>query len=223
MSEKLELKRKCLSTIATNNSELTNAGQKRIYGRKQFTTHRHNQWFVVDMIDHKGLHYIATYTLVYGTGPQPGFIQLTDLKMQQKPYLIYYTAHAMNRYVERSLEVTHQPRIGNTLFEHFIMYNELTLYIEKESKNPMDTGTDFFSVSYDGIGVVSIEQTERLATMITFLGKDDLTIKKHHIQEKGLKMAMAHFDLILNQQAGRKTSIELVNQLMTHYGLDDDF
>lgn len=63
--------------------------QKRIYGRKQFTTHRHNQWFVVDMIDHKGLHYIATYTLVHGTGPQPGFIQLADLKMQQKPYLIY--------------------------------------------------------------------------------------------------------------------------------------
>lgn len=29
--------------------------------------------------------------------------------------------------------------------------------------------------------------------------------------------------MILNQQTGRKTSIELINQLMTHYGLDGDF
>ena len=113
------------------------------------------------------------YAPIIGTSSN-GYIQMTGFKSRDR--VMHYTAHFMQRYKERYIDHYQIDRKGENIFEYFVYNNPQVLYTRKNNGG-------YFIVSDHGIAVADFSDGLKLMTHVTFLGDDELTLKKQLIYD----------------------------------------
>lgn len=94
---------------------------------------------------------------------------------------MHYTAHFMQRYKERYIDHYQIDLKGESLFNYFVYNNTDVLYTRKNNGG-------YFIVSDHGIAVAEFSNERQLMTHITFLGDDELTLRKQLIYDEEIRI-----------------------------------
>ena len=154
--------------------------------RITLTTTRRNVWTVVGKHNSymQGVGFQA-YAPVIGASSN-GYIQMSGFK--PRDMVMHYTAHFMQRYKERYIDHYQIDRKGENLFEYFVYNNPQVLYTRKNNGG-------YFIVSDHGIAVADFSDGLKLMTHVTFLGDDELTLKKQLIYDEEIKIYKGALEL----------------------------
>ena len=115
--------------------------------------------------------------------------------------VMHYTAHFMQRYKERYIDHYQIDRKGENLFEYFVYNNPQVLYTRKNNGG-------YFIVSDHGIAVADFSDGLKLMAHVTFLGDDELTLKKQLIYDEEIKIYKGALEL--KRLKSRKQKDDLV-------------
>ena len=167
--------------------------------RITLTTTRRNVWTVVGKHNSymQGVGFQA-YAPVIGASSN-GYIQITGFKSSN--IVMHYTAHFMQRYKERYIDHYQIDLKGKSLFDYFVYNNPDVLYTRRENGG-------YFIVSDHGIAVAEFSDERRLMTHVTFLGDDELTLKKQLIYDEEIKIYKGALEL--KRLKSRKQKDDLV-------------
>ncbi|KAA4640137.1 hypothetical protein F3B51_27145, partial [Bacteroides ovatus] len=167
--------------------------------RITLTTTRRNVWTVVGKHNSymQGVGFQA-YAPIIGTSSN-GYIQMTGFKSRDR--VMHYTAHFMQRYKERYIDHYQIDRKGENIFEYFVYNNPQVLYTRKNNGG-------YFIVSDHGIAVADFSEGLKLMTHVTFLGDDELTLKKQLIYDEEIKIYKGALEL--KRLKSRKQKDDLV-------------
>ena len=167
--------------------------------RITLTTTRRNVWTVVGKHNSymQGVGFQA-YAPVIGASSN-GYIQMSGFK--PRDMVMHYTAHFMQRYKERYIDHYQIDRKGENLFEYFVYNNPQVLYTRKNNGG-------YFIVSDHGIAVADFSDGLKLMTHVTFLGDDELTLKKQLIYDEEIKIYKGALEL--KRLKSRKQKDDLV-------------
>lgn len=162
-------------------------------------TTRRNVWTVVGKHNSymQGVGFKA-YAPVIGASSN-GYIQMSGFK--PRDMVMHYTAHFMQRYKERYIDHYQIDRKGENLFEYFVYNNPQVLYTRKNNGG-------YFIVSDHGIAVADFSDGLKLMTHVTFLGDDELTLKKQLIYDEEIKIYKGALEL--KRLKSRKQKDDLV-------------
>ena len=167
--------------------------------RITLTTTRRNVWTVVGKHNSymQGVGFQA-YAPIIGTSSN-GYIQMTGFKSRDR--VMHYTAHFMQRYKERYIDHYQIDRKGENIFEYFVYNNPQVLYTRKNNGG-------YFIVSDHGIAVADFSEGLKFMTHVTFLGDDELTLKKQLIYDEEIKIYKGALEL--KRLKSRKQKDDLV-------------
>ena len=142
---------------------------------------------------------LATQRITLTTTRSNGYIQMSGFK--PRDMVMHYTAHFMQRYKERYIDHYQIDRKGENLFEYFVYNNPQVLYTRKNNGG-------YFIVSDHGIAVADFSDGLKLMTHVTFLGDDELTLKKQLIYDEEIKIYKGALEL--KRLKSRKQKDDLV-------------
>lgn len=139
------------------------------------TTSRKNVWTLEGRYDSymKALTFQA-YAPIIGASSN-GYLQITGFKSSDM--VLHYTAHFMQRYKERYIDHYQIDLRGKSLYEYFVHNNSHVLYTRRNNGG-------YFIISDHGIAVAEFSDERRLMTHVTFLGDDELTLRKQLIYDE---------------------------------------
>lgn len=163
------------------------------------TTTRKNKWTLEGKFS-SCMHGVGfqAYAPIIGSSNN-GYIQMTGFKSSD--IVMHYTAHFMQRYKERYIEHYQIDLKGVNLFEYFVYNNPHVLYTRKNNGG-------YFIISDHGIATAALSQDLRLMTHITFLGDDELTLKKQLIYDEEIRIYKAVLEL--NRLKSRKQNDDII-------------
>lgn len=166
--------------------------------RMTITTSRKNIWTLVGVFNSLTSNVkISIYAPIIGKSCN-GYIQMTGLK--SRDIVMYYTAHFMQRYKERYIDHYQIDLKGKNLFEYFVHNNPHVLYTRCNNDG-------YFIVSDHGMAMADLDDDRRFMTHITFLGDDELTLKKKLIYEKEIAIYKGMHELIQLKTRKQKDDI----------------
>lgn len=147
--------------------------------RMTITTTRNNVWTLIGRYD-SYMHALAfkAYAPIIGSSSN-GYIQMTGFKSRDA--VMHYTAHFMQRYKERYIDHYQIDLKGKSLFEYFVDNNPHVTYTRSNNGG-------YFIVSDHGIAVADLDESLHFLTHITFLGDDELTLKKQFIYDEEIRI-----------------------------------
>ena len=147
--------------------------------RMTITTTRRNVWTREGRYN-SYMHALGfqAYAPVIGASSN-GYIQITGLKSSN--IIMHYTAHFMQRYKERYVDHYQIDLKGESLYNYFTHNNPDVLYTRKNNGG-------YFIVSDHGIAVAEFSDERKLMTHITFLGDDELTLRKQLIYDEEIRI-----------------------------------
>lgn len=177
--------------------------------RITLTTTRRNVWTVVGKHNSymQGVGFQA-YAPIIGTSSN-GYIQITGFKSSN--IVMHYTAHFMQRYKERYIDHYQIDLKGKSLFDYFVYNNLDVLYTRRENGG-------YFIVSDHGIAVAEFSDERRLMTHVTFLGDDELTLRKQLIYDEEIKIYKGVLELKrLKLRKGQDDIITIWNIAKKHH------
>lgn len=155
--------------------------------RMTITTTRNNAWTLTGRYnaDMKALAFNAYAPIIGSSGN--GYIQMTGFKSRNR--VLHYTAHFMQRYKERYIDHYQIDLKGKNLFEYFLENNPEVLYTRRNNGG-------YFIISDHGIAVAAFSDSSmHFMTHITFLGDDELTLKKQLIYDEEIRIYRGAIEL----------------------------
>lgn len=187
--------RKDLIEISTKANMFVDRTRKKVKSMRPFpvptqymsiTTTRRNVWTLVGKFDSstQGLG-VQAYAPIIGSSCN-GYIQLLGFGSRNR--MMHYTAHFMQRYKERYIDHYQIDLKGENLFEYFVRNNPHVLYTRKNNGG-------YFIVSDHGIAVADLHDGS-LLSHITFLGDDELTMRKQLIYDEEIRIYKGAVELI---------------------------
>lgn len=166
--------------------------------RMTVTTTRRNVWTLEGRYDScmQALTFQA-YAPVIGASNN-GYLQITGFKSSDM--IMHYTAHFMQRYKERYIDYYQIDLKGESLYDYFVYNNQHVLYTRRNNGG-------YFIISDHGIAVAEFNDGRRLLTHITFLGDDELTLRKQLIYEEEIRIYKGVLELKRLKSRGQKDDI----------------
>lgn len=163
--------------------------------RMTITTTRRNVWTIEGRYNsYMGALEFQAYAPIIGSSTN-GYLQITGFKSCN--IIMHYTAHFMQRYKERYVDHYQIDLKGESLYEYFVYNNPDVLYTRKNNDG-------YFIVSDHGIAVAEFNDGRQLLTHITFLGDDELTLRKQLIYDEEIRIYKGVLELkrlkLRNQQ-----------------------
>lgn len=162
------------------------------------TTPQKNVWTV------EGKHNLSmqalafqAYAPVIGSSTN-GYIQMTGFK--SGAIVMHYTAHFMQRYKERYIDHYQIDLKGKSVYNYFVDNNTHALYTRRNKDG-------YFIVSEHGIAVAEFGEGRRLMTHVTFLGDNELTLRKQLIYDEEIRIYKAALELIRWKARNHKDDI----------------
>lgn len=150
-----------------------------------FTTTRKNVW-TLEGKPHPFMQGLAFQAYAPIIGNQcNGYVQLANFK--PRGMIMHYTTHFMQRYKERYIDHYQIDLKGENLLEYFVHNNPHILYTRPNNGS-------YFIISDHGIAVADFNEGQ-LMTHITFLGDDELTLKKQLIYDEEIKIYKGALEL----------------------------
>ena len=177
--------------------------------RMTITTTRRNVWTIEGRYN-SYMHALAfqAYAPVIGTSSN-GYIQITGFKSSN--IVMHYTAHFMQRYKERYIDHYQIDLKGKSLIDYFVYNNPDVLYTRRDNGG-------YFIVSDHGIAVAEFSDERRLMTHVTFLGDDELTLRKQLIYDEEIKIYKGVLELKrLKLRKGQDDIITIWNIAKKHH------
>lgn len=176
--------------------------------RMTIITTRKNVWTVVGKYNSfmQGVGFQA-YAPIIGTSNN-GYIQMTSFK--SRDIVMHYTAHFMQRYKERYIDHYQIDCKGENLFEYFVYNNPQVLYTRKNNGG-------YFIVSDHGIAVADLSDGLQFLTHVTFLGDDELTLKKQFIYDEEIKIYKGALELKRLKSQKQKDDIVTIWKIAKKY------
>lgn len=149
------------------------------YCRKTIKTKRNNEWMVFLFTFQNKLKNVIYAPIINGNN-NDGYIVL-NLQTYKHIHVIHYTSHFMKRLNERYIK-RYDIKIpsGLSLIEYFTTQSEAAIYTKKED------GNGYYMISEQGLYIAD-KSIDNMMSCITFLGDDELNLKKQIVHDKQVK------------------------------------
>ena len=167
--------------------------------RMNITTKRRNVWTLIGRYNAymQALSFQAYAPIMGNSGN--GYIQMSGFKPSDM--VMHYTAHFMQRYKERYIDHYRIDLKGESLLEYFMNNNPHVLYTRKNNGG-------YFIISDHGIAAAEFStEQQRLLTHITFLGDDELSLKKKLIYDEEIRIYKGVLELVRLKSKNQKDDI----------------
>lgn len=166
--------------------------------RMTITTSRRNVWTLEGRYDSSmnGLAFQAYAPIIGSSGN--GYIQITGFKPTD--VVMHYTVHFMQRYKERYIDHYQIDLKEESLYKYFVHNNSHVLYTRRNNGG-------YFIVSDHGIAVADISADLKFVTHVTFLGDDELTLKKQLIFDEEIRIYKGVLELQRLKSRNQKDDI----------------
>lgn len=149
------------------------------YCRKKIKTKRNNEWVILLYTFNDKLRNVIYAPIINGNN-NDGYVVL-NMQTYKHIHIIHCTSHFMKRFNERYIK-HYDIKIpsGLNLIEYFMTKSEAAIFEKKED------GNGYYMISEQGLYIAD-KSMDYMLSYITFLGDDELSLKKHIIHNKHVK------------------------------------
>lgn len=166
------------------------------YQRKTIRTKRNNEWTVLFFAFKEELGSMVYAPIINGNS-YDGYISI-DLYTKRDVSILHFTTHFIKRYNERyikhyGIEIPQ----GLNLVEYFTINNGMVFCMDKED------GNGSYTISNHGL-YISALFANRMTSLITFIGDDELSLKKQLVYDNQLNNYYVFSEIVQMFYSGRQ-------------------
>lgn len=166
------------------------------YQRKTIRTKRNNEWTVF-FFAYKEEFGSMVYAPIINGNSYDGYISI-DLYTKRNVTMFHFTTHFIKRYNERYIK-HHGIEIpeGLNLVEYFTINNGMVFCMDKED------GNGSYMISNHGLYISSLF-ANRMTSLITFIGDDELSLKKQLVYDNQLNNYYVFSEMVQRFYSGKQ-------------------
>lgn len=181
--------------------------------RKVIKSRNGNEWTVFGCSVNNSLK-IMVYAPIISDNHYKGYIGLLNIHKPQKKEIIHYTSHYMQRYDERYIK-----HYGVEIPSNLNMLEYMNLNAQRAIFIKIKDREGYYATTAQGIGVADFVN-DIMTTHITFLGDDELTLKKQLIYDKEVKRLQLYIEMKRKEFIGDEINFFTIFRLARKYSAD---